>query len=142
MSPSWLTLPIGSGQCKRQAPLYPPPSLPRPRSYCSGGHVLPEVEERGSDPAQGFRGPALLNGLRGAPRRGDGQSIESGAQQRLPRQPVHLHREADPRENRKRRQELLTLGFQGTGGPGSQAGAENLALLSGYGTCSVGRPSC
>lgn len=121
MSSSWPTLSLS-------------PSFPsKAKKLLPWAHILPEVEERSSDPAQGFRRPPLLVGLRGAPRRGDGQSIESGTQQCLPRQPVHLHWEADPRENRKLHQEVLPPGLQETGGPGSQVKAENLASLSGYG---------
>lgn len=120
MSPSWPTLSLS-------------PSFPsKAKKLLPWAHILPEVEERSSDPTQGFGHPPLLVGLRGAPRRGDGQSIESGTQQCLPRQPVHLHWEADPRGNKKPHQEMPPLGLQETGGPGSQVEAENLASLSGY----------
>lgn len=109
--------------------------LPRPSS--SQGHILPEVEEWSSDPAQSFRHPPLLVGLRGAPRRGHGQSVEGGAQQGLPRQPVQLHREADPREHRKPDQPVLPLWPPG---PGGQNG--RLRLRAPPPTCSLGTPSC
>lgn len=79
--------------------LSPSPLFPsKAKSWSPEAHILPEVEERGSDPAQGFRHPPLLIGFRGTPRRGDGQGIECGTQQGLPRQPVHLHWKTDPRK--------------------------------------------
>ena len=110
----------------QQPGLSPYPLLPA-KAKLPWAHILPEVEERSSDPAQGFGHPPLLIGLRGAPGWGDGQSIESGTQQGLPRQPVHLHREADPRADRKPNQEVPPLWLPGPGGPGSQDEAENLA---------------
>lgn len=59
-------------------------------------HALPEVEERGGDPAQCLGDPPLLVGVRGAPRGGHGHGEERDAEQRLPRQPVHLDGEANP----------------------------------------------
>lgn len=67
------------------------------RARCGGTpHVLPEVEEGGGHPAQGLGDPPLLVGVGGAPRGWDGHSEERDAEQRLPRQTVHLDGEADP----------------------------------------------
>lgn len=112
VSPSWPTPLTGNG------PSLLPSFPPKAKKPLRGAHILPEVEEGGSDPAQGLRHPPLLHSLGGAPRWGDGQSIECGAQQRLPGQPVHLHWEADPRRTGSNRRRCC-WGLLGTGSPGS-----------------------
>lgn len=78
----------------------------------SQGHILPEVEEWSSDPAQSFRHPPLLVGLRGAPRRGT-WAEQRGGWQGLRGSRFRRHREADPREHRKPDQPVLPCGLQG-----------------------------
>lgn len=64
VSPTWPTLPRHTGQCSSQAPFsVPPSSPPKAKKLYPGAHILPEVKEWGSDPAQGFRHPPLLVGL-------------------------------------------------------------------------------
>lgn len=70
---------------------YIPSKKPQKQIY-----ILPKVEKRGGNPAQGLWIPALLICLWRAPRRWDGNSIECGRQKRLPWQTVHLNWKADP----------------------------------------------
>lgn len=116
--------PSSRGIEKKQPLLSPSPLFPsKAKSWSPGAHILPEVEERGSDPAQGFGNPPLLIGFRGTSRRGDGQGIECGTQQGLPRQPVHLHWKTDPRKQGNQNQ-----GPSGAGG--REKSKQRLCLVS------------
>lgn len=98
------------------SPRHRPPLRPCP--IAGVPHVLPEVEEGGGHPAQGLGDAPLLVGVGGAPRGWDGHGEEREAEQRLPRQPVHLDREADPAGEQPR----LSPAGDGTRAPHEPAG--------------------